>query len=192
MMSFGYDPQLSEGALKCPIFQTSTFVFKSAEDGRLSSSSPMACAKQRPGEVLGLIYSRLNNPDLEILEDRLTLWDEADSAAVFESGMAAITTSLLAFVRPGMCCCTASRSTGAPTTSSAMSCRTFKSTPWVSPPERCPTSRSPASGNASAGRRVSACILETPANPTNCLVDIAGRRRPAGPRLAGTGGAGRP
>ena len=34
MMSYGYKPELSEGALKCPIFQTSTFVFKSAEEGK--------------------------------------------------------------------------------------------------------------------------------------------------------------
>ncbi|HEX7018951.1 MAG TPA: PLP-dependent transferase, partial [Gemmatimonadaceae bacterium] len=101
MMSYGYDPQLSEGALKCPIFQTSTFVFKSAEEGKEFFQLAYGLREQKPGEALGLIYSRLNNPDLEILEDRLTLWDGADSAAVFESGMAAITTSLLAFVRPG-------------------------------------------------------------------------------------------
>ena len=34
MMSHGYDPRLSEGALKCPIFQTSTFAFESAEAGK--------------------------------------------------------------------------------------------------------------------------------------------------------------
>jgi methionine-gamma-lyase len=53
------------------------------------------------GEELGLIYSRINNPDLEILENRLTLWDEAEECAVFESGMAAITTVLLEFLKPG-------------------------------------------------------------------------------------------
>ena len=50
---------------------------------------------------MGLIYSRLNNPDLEILEQRLTLWDEAQQALVFASGMAAITTTILTFVNPG-------------------------------------------------------------------------------------------
>ncbi len=34
MMSYGYDPKLSEGAIKPPIFQTSTFVFESAEAGK--------------------------------------------------------------------------------------------------------------------------------------------------------------
>ena len=53
------------------------------------------------GEELGLIYSRINNPDLEILENRLTLWDEAEECAVFESGMSAISTVLLEFLKPG-------------------------------------------------------------------------------------------
>jgi methionine-gamma-lyase len=52
-------------------------------------------------EELGLIYSRLNNPDLEILENRLCLWDEADDCAVFESGMSAISTVMLEFLSPG-------------------------------------------------------------------------------------------
>ena len=101
MMSYGYRPDLSEGALKCPIFQTSTFVFKSAEDGKAFFEVAYGKRKQGPEEAVGLIYSRLNNPDLEILEDRLSLWDQAESCAVFDSGMAAISTMLLQFLRPG-------------------------------------------------------------------------------------------
>lgn len=101
MMSYGYKPELSEGAIKCPIFQTSTFVFKNAEDGKAFFEVAYGLRKQDAGEEMGLIYSRLNNPDLEILENRLTLWDEAEEAAVFESGMAAITTVLLEFLSPG-------------------------------------------------------------------------------------------
>ena len=52
-------------------------------------------------EVPGLIYSRLNNPDLEILENRLCLWDKAEDCAVFASGMGAITTVMLEFLQPG-------------------------------------------------------------------------------------------
>ncbi len=89
MMSYGYDPALSEGALKSPIFQTSTFVFENAEAGKAYFEIALGLRKKGPTERSGLIYSRLNNPDLEILEDRLTLWDEAEAAAVFESGMAA-------------------------------------------------------------------------------------------------------
>jgi methionine-gamma-lyase len=101
MMSYGYKPELSEGAIKCPIFQTSTFVFKSAEEGKAFFEVAYGHRQKNEGEELGLIYSRINNPDLEILENRLTLWDEAEDCAVFESGMSAITTVLLEFLKPG-------------------------------------------------------------------------------------------
>lgn len=101
MMSYGYDPKLSEGAIKCPIFQTSTFVFESAEEGKAFFEISYGLREQLPNEKLGLIYSRLNNPDLEILENRLCLWDKAESCAVFESGMSAISTVMLEFLKPG-------------------------------------------------------------------------------------------
>lgn len=101
MMSYGYKPELSEGAIKCPIFQTSTFVFKTAEEGKAFFEIAYGIREKLPNEELGLIYSRINNPDLEILENRLCLWDEAEDCAVFESGMSAITTVLLEFLKPG-------------------------------------------------------------------------------------------
>lgn len=101
MMSYGYNSALSEGAIKCPIFQTSTFVFKSAEEGKAFFELAYGLRPKSKGEKLGLIYSRINNPDLEILENRLTVWDEAEECAVFESGMAAISTVLLEFLKPG-------------------------------------------------------------------------------------------
>lgn len=101
MMSYGFKPSLSEGAIKPPIFQTSTFVFERAEDGKAFFEQAYGLREKNEGEELGLIYSRLNNPDLEILENRLTLWDQAEDAAVFESGMGAITTALMQFLSPG-------------------------------------------------------------------------------------------
>lgn len=101
MMSYGYKPELSEGAVKCPIFQTSTFVFKTAEDGKAFFEVAYGLRERGEKEEQGLIYSRINNPDLEILENRLSLWDGADECAVFESGMSAITTVLLEFLSPG-------------------------------------------------------------------------------------------
>lgn len=101
MMSYGYKPELSEGAAKPPIFLTSTFVFKTAEEGK--SFFEVAYGLREPGESEkpGLIYSRINNPNLEILEDRLCLWDKAEECAVFESGMSAISSVLLEFLKPG-------------------------------------------------------------------------------------------
>lgn len=101
MMSYGYKPELSEGSLKCPIFQTSTFVFKNAEEGKAFFEVAYGLREKDQDEELGLIYSRINNPDLEILENRLCLWDKADDCAVFESGMSAITTIFLEFLNPG-------------------------------------------------------------------------------------------
>ena len=101
MMGYGYDPHLSEGAVKCPIFQTSTFVFKTAEEGKAFFELAYGLRERGPAEEPGLIYSRINNPDLEILEERLSLWDEAEKALVFSSGMSAIATTLLTFLRPG-------------------------------------------------------------------------------------------
>src|SRR5262249_43750973 len=101
MMGYGYDPQLSEGSLKPPIFQTSTFVFKNAEAGKAFFEVQSGKRALAPEEEPGLIYSRFNNPDMEVLEDRLALWDNAEDALVFGSGMAAISTALWAFARPG-------------------------------------------------------------------------------------------
>jgi methionine-gamma-lyase len=101
MMSHGYKPELSQGAVKCPIFLTSTFVFASAEEGKDFFELAYGHRQSRPNEELGLIYSRINNPNLEILEDRLTLWDAAAGSAMFESGMSAISTVLLEFLKPG-------------------------------------------------------------------------------------------
>ena len=101
MMSYGYKPALSEGAIKCPIFQTSTFVFKNALEGKKFFEVAYGMREREKDEELGLIYSRLNNPDLEILENRLCLWDDAEDCAVFESGMSAISTAMMEFMKPG-------------------------------------------------------------------------------------------
>jgi methionine-gamma-lyase len=101
MMGYGYDPLLSEGALKCPIFHTSTFVFEKAEDGKSFFELAYGLRQPKPREESGLIYSRINNPDLQVLEERLCLWDDAQSGLAFSSGMSAIATALLTYLRPG-------------------------------------------------------------------------------------------
>ena len=100
MMGYGYDPFLSERSLKPPVFHTSTFVFRSAQDGKEFFELAYGLRQKRPNEEPGLIYSRINNPDLEMLEDRLAIWDQAEASLVFASGMAAISTTLWAYARP--------------------------------------------------------------------------------------------
>ncbi len=101
MLSYGYDPELSEGAIKPPVFLTSTFTYKTADEG--ARLFDLASKRQQPyeGEVEGLIYSRFNNPNLEVLEDRLAVFDGAEGACATASGMAAIATMLFAHLRPG-------------------------------------------------------------------------------------------
>ncbi|MEZ4571457.1 MAG: cystathionine gamma-synthase family protein [Thermomicrobiales bacterium] len=102
MMTYGYRPEWSEGAIKPPIFQTSTFVINSAEEGKRFFSLAYGLEEATDeDEGTGLIYGRINNPNLEILEDRLTLYDGGEAALAFGSGMAAITTTLLALLNPG-------------------------------------------------------------------------------------------
>jgi methionine-gamma-lyase len=101
MMSFGYKPELSEGAIKPPMFLTSTFVFKTAQEGKSFFEVAYGLRAKKDQEDLGLIYSRINNPNLQILEERLCLWNKEDDCAMFESGMAAISTVFLEFLRPG-------------------------------------------------------------------------------------------
>ena len=61
MMSYGYKPELSEGAIKLPLFQTSTFVFKNAEEGKAFFELAMGLRQKKQGEETGLIYNRINN-----------------------------------------------------------------------------------------------------------------------------------
>ena len=86
MMGHGYDPMLSEGSLKPPIFLTSTFVFPNAAAGKRHFEGVTG---KRPGGADGLVYSRFNGPNQEILEDRLGIWENAEDALAFSSGMSA-------------------------------------------------------------------------------------------------------
>lgn len=100
-LGFGYQPELSEGALKPPVFLTSTFEFETAQEGKRFFELAFGLREPDDGEQEGLIYSRLNNPNLQIFEERLAAWDRCEMGATFSSGMAAISTSLLALLRPG-------------------------------------------------------------------------------------------
>jgi methionine-gamma-lyase len=172
MMSYGYQPEWSEMAVKAPIFATSTFVFKTAEEGKAFFARAYGLIETKEGDDPGLIYSRLNNPSLEILEDRLTIWDGADSAAVFESGMAAISTAALTFLRPGDLVVFSEPSYGGTEylfhqilPEFDIQVETFRS----SEGEAALREILEKDGN---GDRLRMIYVETPSNPTNDLVDI--------------------
>lgn len=100
-LGYGYDPLLSEGSIKAPVFLTSTFQFKSAMEGKRFFEVAYGLRQKDPGEQLGLIYSRINNPNLQIFEERISAWDKTEKGAVFASGMAAISTAIMAHLSPG-------------------------------------------------------------------------------------------
>ncbi|MFL6800274.1 MAG: aminotransferase class I/II-fold pyridoxal phosphate-dependent enzyme, partial [Sphingomicrobium sp.] len=169
MMGYGFDPALSEGSLKPPIFLTSTFVFENAAAGKRFFEGVTG---KIPGGAEGLIYSRFNGPNQEILEDRFALWEDADDALAFSSGMAAIATLLLTFVRPGDCVVHSGPLYAATETLIAKILGQF-GVSWVDFPSGA--TREEIDAAIAAGKakgRVSLIYLESPANPTNQLVDV--------------------
>jgi methionine-gamma-lyase len=101
MMSHGHSAKLAQGSVKTPIHQTSTFAFETAEEGKAYFELAYGLRKPDVDETMGFIYSRISNPTLEVLEQRLCLWDQAADCAAFSSGMAAISNVLLTFLKPG-------------------------------------------------------------------------------------------
>ena len=162
-------PELSEGSLKPPIFLTSTFVFENAAAGKRFFEGVTG---KRPGGAEGLIYSRFNGPNQEILEDRLAVWEDADDALAFSSGMSAIATLLLTFVRPGDCVVHSGPLYAATETLIAKILGQF-GVSWVDFPSGA--TREEIDAAIAKGKekgRVSLIYLESPANPTNALVDV--------------------
>jgi methionine-gamma-lyase len=177
MMGFGFDPSLSEGALKPPIFLTSTFVFKTAQDGKDFFDYTSGRREPGAGQSSGLVYSRFNNPNLEVLEDRLALWEEGEAAAVFSSGMSAISTVIWNHVRPGDVILMSQPLYGGTETliektlpgfgvSAVGFNQGFDRASVLEAAERAMKQA------AASGGRVCLIMVETPANPTNSLVDL--------------------
>lgn len=169
MMGYGFDPVLSEGSLKPPIFLTSTFVFPNAAAGKRHFEGVTG---KRPGGADGLVYSRFNGPNQEILEDRLAIWDEAEDALTFSSGMAAIATLFLSMVQPGDVIVHSGPLYAATETLIGRILGRF-GVKWLDFPAGAMREEIDAVlARAAATGRVALIYLESPANPTNALVDI--------------------
>ena len=174
MMGHGFDPALSEGSLKPPIFLTSTFVFESAAAGKRHFEGVTG---KRPGGAEGLVYSRFNGPNQEILEDRLGLWEDAEDALTFSSGMSAIATLLLAFVQPGDVVVHSGPLYAATETLIGRILGRF-GVSWLDFPAGATEDEiAEVMARAKAKGRVPLVYLESPANPTNVLVDVEAVRR---------------
>ncbi|WP_109808134.1 cystathionine gamma-synthase family protein [Sphingosinithalassobacter portus] len=168
MMGHGYDPTLSEGALKPPIFATSTFVFPNAAAGKRHFEGVTGI---RPGGAEGLVYSRFNGPNQEILEDRLGVWEEAEEALAFSSGMSAISTLFLAMTNPGDTVIHSGPLYAATETMIGRVLGKF-GVNWLDFPADASRDELEAVMRKAGESRVALIYLESPANPTNVLVDI--------------------
>ncbi len=102
VLTRGFDPRLSVGSARPAVFRSSTYVFSSPEAAERAFAIALGRARPAEGESVDLIYSRLSHPNAEIAEDHLVPLEKgAEQAAVFNSGMAAISTVFLTLCTPG-------------------------------------------------------------------------------------------
>lgn len=178
MTAYGYDPMLSEGAVKPPIFLTSTFLFQTAEQG--AEFFDVVAGRKPAPEGMGaggLVYSRFNNPNLEIVEDRLALYDGAETALLTASGMAAISAVALSYLRPGDAFVHYSPLYGGSETLFTRVLAEWNLRPTGFADGIDPESLRAALERAARDGPVRMVYVETPANPTNAMIDLAMVRR---------------
>ena len=188
MMGYGYDPVLSEGSLKAPIFLTSTFAFESAAAGKRHFEGITGL---REGGAEGLVYSSFNGPNQEILEARLAVWDGADDALTFSSGMTAICILMMAYASANDVIVHSGPLYAASEGFVAKVLSRFGVT-YVDFPAGATRAELDAvlakakAQAATRGGKVAMIYLESPANPTNALVDVEAVRDARDAALAGT------
>ena len=174
MMGYGYDPVLSEGSLKAPIFLTSTFAFESAAAGKRHFEGITGLRK---GGAEGLVYSRFNGPNQEILENRLAVWDGAEDALSFSSGMTAICILMMAYASANDVIVHSGPLYAASEGFVAKVLSRFGVT-YVDFPAGATRAQldevltKAKAQAATRGGKVAMIYLESPANPTNALVDV--------------------
>ena len=169
VLTRGFDPTLSVGSARPAVFRSSTYVFSSPEEAERAFQLMGGRAELRPGETIDLVYSRFNHPNAEILEQQiLPLEPGARAAAVFNSGMAAIMTALLAVVRPEDAIIFTVPIYGATQTLIADFLQGFG---IVSIPVHAGQSARLAEAIRST-KNLRVVLIETPANPTIVMTDI--------------------
>jgi methionine-gamma-lyase len=172
MLGYGYDPLLSEGAVKPPVFLTSTFVFRSAEEGRDFFDYTAGRRQPPQGQTGGLVYSRFNHPNSEIVEDRLAAYEAAESCILFSSGMAAIATTILTFTRPGDVILHSQPLYGGTETlvSRTLTAYDIEAVGFADGVDE--SSMREAAEMAEAKGRVAVIMIENPSNHLNTMVDV--------------------
>lgn len=150
------DPGNPEGSLVPPIHLTSTFAFDNVEQG----------AARFAGELDGHVYSRISNPTVDILEQRVASLEGADKALATASGMGAISALLWSLLEPG---------------DEILADRMLYGCTWsflhhglarFGVRVRHADFSDPEQVEAAIGASTRLVYFETPANPANRLVDI--------------------
>lgn len=167
----GHDPKDVLNSLRNPIFQTSTFKFNTAEEGKAFFDN-YKDADTLEERNKSLIYSRLNHPNLTAAEFRLAQLDGADDAAFFESGMAAISITIMTFCKAGDLILMSSPLYGGTDTFVKRTLSQYD-VEWIEFDSKSSNEdiRNLVHNHPRASR-LKLIYLETPANPTLSLIDI--------------------
>lgn len=173
MMSLGHDPSAHGDAVKMPLFASSTYVFPDARTG----AERFAAVRGEEGAKGGPIYARLGHPNLVLAEERLRVWEDADAALLFHSGMSAIATTFLAHLRPGDVLLFTGPVYGGTDHLIRETLPGFGVEVFEFDPSESDASILRRVREAGFDQRVAMVYAETPANPTNHLVDLARCRR---------------
>lgn len=171
-LGYGYDAEFSEGSVKPPVFLTSTFQFKSAMDGKKFFELAYGLREKEEGENIGLIYSRINNPNLQIFEERISAWDQTEEGAVFASGMASIMTTLFCHSSPGDVIISSAPVYGGTHYLFEHLLPKFQIKVYQVAAGEDMVSKMKAKAKEVGEENVKMIYLETPANPSNMMVDI--------------------
>jgi cystathionine gamma-synthase/methionine-gamma-lyase len=184
-IGYGYDPASAFGAAKPPIVLTSTFVYESAQHAKDVHRAFFDGAPAPGGSPY--IYARLNHPNLDMVERRLAVLDRGEDAAVFASGMAAISCVMLCLARPGDTI-VHSRPTYGGTDAMLYDFMPGSGvTAFGIADALSEASIAAAADEALARGPIALIMLESPANPTGMVVDIAAAVRVADAVGARTG-----
>lgn len=164
----GHNPSDHLGSLKPPIYETSTFVFETAEDAKQFFQNAYALEGASAEVDTGYIYSRLDSPNLKSAEHRLAIWEGAEEALLFNSGTSAIFTVFLEFLHPGDVLLYSSPLYGGTGTMihKVLAKHGVEARPF-GPTDTADDLRE------MGGDRVAMVYVETPSNPTNDLFDLA-------------------
>jgi methionine-gamma-lyase len=166
-----YNPSDFNGAVKMPLHHSSTYTFGSAEQAAAFFEVSQGKRAPQAGDT-GYIYSRLNHPNLELAEKRMTVFDGGESALLFESGMAAISATLFSLLQPGDVILHSEPLYGGTDFFLRDMLQHWQVSLLGFSPEHTAEQIKTQIEQSGQASRIAVIYVETPANPTNTLIDF--------------------